>query len=188
LLFIKRESSAGDKAMDMKMIGKHLRPGMEDTDEPDLTLNFPFRITGKCLQCLAHSCKQVVQHDFWVTQYNRIQFMRNGEDHMKIITRQKIGLPVIEPFFLNHSLAFRAMSVSAGIVGYSFKTALITLFDMASELGGPANLNFVHHFKFFVWQHILLPVFFAVETKNISHFVSVFHFIPPRHTWHPEGF
>jgi hypothetical protein len=161
---------------------------MKDTDEPDLTLDFPLGITGKCLQCLAHSRKQVVQHDFWVTQYNGIQFMRNGENHMKIITGQQVGLPVIEPFFLNHSLALWAVPVSAGIVGYSFKIALITLLNMPPKVSRTANFNFMHYFELFVWQIILFSICFAVNTKNVSNFVSVSHLIPPRHTWHPEGF
>jgi hypothetical protein len=182
LLFIKRESTAGDKAVDMKMIGKLLRPGMKDTDEPDLTLDFPLRITGKCLQCLAHSRKQVVQHAFWVTQYNGIQFMRNGENHMKIIAGQQIGLSIIELFLFYHGLAFRTVSVSAGVIGDSFITAFVALFDMPSELSGSANLDFVHHFELFVWQIILFSICFAVKTKNVSNFVSVSHLIPPRHT------
>ncbi len=43
--------------------------------------------------------------------------MRNGEDHMKIIAGQQIGLPVIEPFFFHHGLAFRAVSVPAAMMG-----------------------------------------------------------------------
>jgi hypothetical protein len=78
--------------------------------------------------------------------------------------------------------------VSAGIVGYSFKIALITLLNMPPEVSRPANLNFMHYFEPFVWQIILFSICFAVKTKNVSNFVSVFHFIPPRHTGCPEGF
>ena len=104
MLFIKRERTTGDKAVNMKMISQFLRPGMKDTDKSKLTIHLPLWITGKGMQRLTHSNKKVIKHDLWVKQNDRFQLMGNGKDHMKIVTRQQICLPVIEPFFFDHGL------------------------------------------------------------------------------------
>ena len=87
---------------------------MKNTDKAKLTINLPLWVTGKGVQRPAHSGKKVVEHDLWIEQNNRVQLMGDGKDHMKIIARQQVSLPVIEPlfFYQGYSLAILFSSPS----------------------------------------------------------------------------
>jgi len=71
--------------------------------------------------------------------------MRQCKDQMEVDARQQLGLAVIEPLFFDQALAFGAVSVTARVVGISFKSTAITLFDMAAQFGCPAHGDMVHH-------------------------------------------
>ena len=87
--------------------------------------------------------KSSIKHN-WVDQYNGIKFMGYGKDHMKIIEGQQICPSIIEPSFFNHCLTFGTVPVPAGVIGNSFKTAMVTLLNMAAKLSSTTNLNLVH--------------------------------------------
>ncbi len=55
------------------------------------------------------------------------------------------GVQVV--FFLCHGLAFRAVTVSARIVGLLDMAAIITGFNVASQSSSTAGNNIVHHTK-----------------------------------------
>ena len=63
---------------------------------------------------------------------------------MEIGTWQELCFPIIEPFLLDHCLAFGTVSVPAGVVGVSGMAAEITRFDMAAQCGGAAYLDAPH--------------------------------------------
>ena len=75
---------------------------MKNPDKSKLLTDRPVRVIGKYLQCLTHSGKKIVPHDFWIDPYDRILFMGYGEDHRIIIAWQYIRLSIIEPFFFHH--------------------------------------------------------------------------------------
>lgn len=65
----------------------------------------------------------------------RIQFLRNGKYHMKIAYIQKIErLSSVDPTFLGKRLAFRAMPVTAGIIGWLFISTVRTFVHMSGSI------------------------------------------------------
>jgi hypothetical protein len=62
-----------------------------------------------------------------------IEFIRYCKDHMKIWHRQKILLAVFNPGFTVSILAFRTMTVTAGVVTDAGMSALITFVNMSTQ-------------------------------------------------------
>jgi hypothetical protein len=63
---------------------------------------------------------------------------------MKILNRQKIFTAGIDPFFFGQCLAFGAMPVPAGVIGYLQMAAVVTLVLMAAKDSCPAYLDGTH--------------------------------------------
>jgi hypothetical protein len=93
---------------------------------------------------LIDSGKQDVQGGCFVGQNNGVQLMRQGEYQVEVTAGQQFRFAVIEPFFLCQGLAFRAMAVTAGVVGNLLKCTLVASLNMAPQSGGSAYLDMVH--------------------------------------------
>jgi hypothetical protein len=62
-----------------------------------------------------------------------IEFIRNRKDNMKVWHRQKIVLAVFNPGFTVSILAFRTMTVTAGVVTDAGMSALVTFVNMSAQ-------------------------------------------------------
>ncbi len=81
--------------MEMEMVYKVLRAGVQHGNEPDFATKVPLWVFGKCLQCFINRSKQEFQRDSFVAEYNRVKLMGQGKDQMKIATGEQFGLAVI---------------------------------------------------------------------------------------------
>ena len=107
---------------------------------------------------------------------------------MEIGTGQQLCVPIIEPFLLNHCLAFGTVSVPAGVVGVSGMAAPVTGLDMAAQGRSPAYLDTLHDFVLLSRQYVLIPVLHPISSEDICHLrrsAIVFHLPPP--SAHPSG-
>jgi len=94
------------------MVHEVLSPSVQDADKPDLSTQVLW-IPGKFKKSLRNATKQNVIKDLLVPQGKRIEFRRNGKNHMEVWYRKEVFFPLFKPFFFLEELAFRAMSVSA---------------------------------------------------------------------------
>ena len=76
--------------------------------------------------------------------------MWQGKYQVEVTAGKQLGFTVIEPLFLCQRLAFRAMSIPAGVICDLLKPALVTLLDMAAEFSRAAYFNMVHGFELFI--------------------------------------
>jgi hypothetical protein len=92
--------------------------------------------------------EQKSQDNFLVGENQPIQFMRQGKNQMKVSHRQKLGSLFFQPPGFSHTLAFRAVAVTAGIVSWTLKAARIAAIQMPAQFLGPADRDGPDHFVF----------------------------------------
>ena len=83
-VFFKGEHPGGDKAMEMEMVHKRLRPGMEHGNATESAIQMPCGVFGKGGKRVIDRGKEDVQGDPFVAEDDWIQLMGQGEDQVKI--------------------------------------------------------------------------------------------------------
>ena len=73
--------------------------------------------------------------------------MGEGEDDVEIVDGQYLGEMSLQPAGLVEALAFGAMPVAAGVVGWTFESAEVAPFEVAAEGDGPAALDSSEDFQ-----------------------------------------
>jgi hypothetical protein len=63
---------------------------------------------------------------------------------MKVRDREEVFTTGFDPLLFPEELAFRAMSVPTGVIGYHQMTAVVALIDMASQKSSPTSFNGLH--------------------------------------------
>ena len=122
-----------------------LAPGVEHGHEADLGSQM-LGVRGDRAQSLGRRLEQKTIDDRLVLEGDLGDRGGHGEDDVKILRRQQLGLPILEPFGAGQPLAFGTMPVATGIVGLSGEAAVGALFDVAAQGRGAAGLDRAHHF------------------------------------------
>jgi hypothetical protein len=73
-------------------------------------------ITGKFQQRLRGASEQEIVNDLLVSEHQRIEYVREGEDHMEVMDGKHILLSFLKPLLPFKKLALRTMPVPAGII------------------------------------------------------------------------
>lgn len=129
---------------------------------------------AKLRHCLGADLEQQIVHEFPVSEKNRIQLRRHGENRMKITGVQKLCAPVVQPVFLCHRLALVAMPVAAGIVGDLQGTALVAAVNVSTELGGPAGTDRGDDLELLLAWAVLCQIIIDVQIKDLLQIGSMF--------------
>jgi hypothetical protein len=77
--------------MDMRMVHKILPPCVQDADKPD-TCSKIIRVFTQFFESPGRRLKQDIVHCFFVSQDKRVEKIRNREDNMKVLNRQKVSV------------------------------------------------------------------------------------------------
>lgn len=85
----------------MGMEGKIAPPGMENAHESDVRTEMPF-VPCHLEQGVRTAAVEKIVQNLPVGKDERIKLRRDGEDCMEIRGIDHIGLPRINPFFLDH--------------------------------------------------------------------------------------
>lgn len=93
---IRGNAAARNHAMQMRMEGKRLAPGVKHCEESDLCAQM-LGISRDGTQRLAGSPEQNVVDDLLVLQGNGGDGLRYSEDNVKILGVEKLGLTVFQP-------------------------------------------------------------------------------------------
>jgi len=119
--------------VDVKMIHKVLSPCVQDTEKTYLDPQM-FGVSGEFDKSFTNGAKQDVVKDSLIPQGKRIEFRRDGKDHMEVLDWKEGFFPLLEPFFFLEKLTFWAMPVSTRVVRYPDAATGITLIHMTSQL------------------------------------------------------
>src|SRR6516164_391850 len=95
-----------------------LSPSMENTQEADVASEV-LGVGGNFEQCLLACLEEEPEEDPLVLPHQRYQRVRHAEDQMVVVHGQQLSLPSPQPFVTGTGLAFRAVTIAAGIVGDS---------------------------------------------------------------------
>ena len=140
------ETSGRDDAMGVGMEAQVARPGVQHTGHPKLRMQ---PALTKVEQGSRGRFEQQIVHFGGIHPGQRTQFLRQREDHMKILRGDDSLAALLDPSGLGQSLAFGTMAIAAGIVSGPFVSARSADVQMPAQLGGPALLDGSDDFALF---------------------------------------
>jgi hypothetical protein len=115
----------------MRMQHQVLSPGMQDSEEPNLSAKM-FGISGDFEQCLRTRREQKIVKQGWVDTNQRIQPMRQRKHDMKVADVQELLFSCNEPVLACLGLTLWAVSIPAGIIRDGLVPAPRTCIEMAA--------------------------------------------------------
>ena len=156
--------------MQVGMNGQRLAPGVQNGREADLGAEM-LGVAGNSFERLGHCLEQKAVDDLLVLVGDDSNLLRQGEDHMKALDRQQIGLARFQPSTRGRALAGRAMPVTTAGIGYLFMPARLALQDMTSQRRRTARLDGGHHAALAAIEMagIGLAIRFTVAAEDIRH-------------------
>jgi hypothetical protein len=144
-----------------------LSPGVQHGSETDFRSQMPGS-GGNLLQGPGGGSEQDIKEDGLVTESQRIQFVRQGEDDMEVGNRQERGQSFFEPIVAGDALALGTMAIAAGMVRDALVTAGVALVQMSAEGGGAALDDVAHHLSLRGRRRIPAAILLAVRTENVG--------------------
>src|ERR1700678_3688669 len=110
-----REPTAGHHAVDVRMRGECLSPGVQDGQEASLGAKM-LRIGGDLEQCGSTGLKEQGKQLPLVLPHQRHKLVWNAEDEMKVAGGQQFLLPLPKPLVARSGLTLGAVPVTAGVI------------------------------------------------------------------------
>ncbi len=127
-------------------------------------------IGGDGQQSLRAGLEQQIVENPLVLQCQRVELLRSGENQMKVLDGQQVGLALLHPLGPFGLLAFRAMAIPARVVADALLVALRAALDMSAENGSAADLDSLHDPKLQQGQTMPQPELLAKPAEDVGHF------------------
>ena len=131
------ETSGRDHAVDVRMQQKILAPGVENADNADLRAEV-LGIGGDLQRGRGTRSKQQIVIAPGIVLRQHVEFVRHGEDDMKVAGRQELSLLRGKPAFARLRLALGAVPVAARVIRDGLMTASGASIEMTTERRGAA--------------------------------------------------
>src|SRR5450755_4771036 len=112
---IRRETSGGDDAVEVRMSQQILSPGMQDRKEANLCPQVAW-IPCDFLQGLRTGAEQEVIEDLLVLQRQWGELVRQSKDNVDIGDGQQFLLPSHDPLIASGALTLWAMAIATAII------------------------------------------------------------------------
>src|ERR1700674_2911512 len=106
----------------MRMVKQVLAPTMEHGEEANLSTQV-FGIGCDGAQGLGGGAEQNAVDRFFVLVGDRGNLFRQRKNHVKVLGVEDFGATLFQPFRAGERLAFRTVSVRAGVVSVALMTA-----------------------------------------------------------------
>jgi hypothetical protein len=165
---VEADAATGYDPVNMGMKQQILSPVVQDREKTDVRTEMA-RIGGNGLKrCGAGGEQDFIQQPL-VSQNEVVELFRDGENHMVIIDRQQFSLPAFHPLRPGQVLAFRTMTVTAGVAGVSFFGAVAAFLPMAPERGGTTRFDGLHQSELMKRQVMLFAIPGAVGAEDVGH-------------------
>jgi hypothetical protein len=152
-----------------------LSPGMKNGKEADAGAQM-FGVAGNGEKRFGGGVEQDVVCRLLVLEGDLGDLLGDGKNHVEVFDRQQFGLSAFQPLGALRALTFRAMAVAARVVSVAFFSAVVALFEVATEGCGAADLDGSHNTELLQGKPMTFPVNGSVLSKNVGHFES-----GPRH-------
>ena len=139
-LMIEGQSARGHDAVHVRMVLHSLSPAMEHAKETDLGTQM-FGITSGFDEGFGTEAQQHRVDQFLVLECELRQQARHGEDDVSVGHRKKFFPSPLDPAPAGVGLTFRAVPITARVIGGAGISATSTLVEMPAESGGPAAFD-----------------------------------------------
>lgn len=129
---ILRQAATGDQAMDMGMKNQLPGPGVQYSQDANVTADIT-HIGTQGLQRFGGGLEQGGVKRLLLPADNPPQFFRQGENNMVIGNRQQLCLTFVQPTLPVSGVAGRTTAIAAGMVGIVLMPAVITLRQVSTK-------------------------------------------------------
>src|SRR3981081_4401823 len=157
--------------MEMRMKQQVLSPTMEYGEEADLSSQM-FGIGSDGGQGLGRGTKQNAVDDLFILVSDGSDLFGDGEDDMKIVSRENFGRSFLDPLSTRERLALGAGAVAAAAVTRPLITTAVAAFEMTAESCGATHLDRGHDASLGRRERpiMLLTIGFAVAAEDVRPF------------------
>src|ERR1700686_701496 len=155
----------------MRMKHEVLSPAVQHGEETDLRAEV-FGIRGDGSQSLGRGTEENPVERLLVLESDGGDFLRHGEDDMKVGHLEKFGFAILDPPGAGGGLTPWAVPSAARVEGVSLMTALVAALHMAAESGCPAHFDRGHDAPLPGGHRraMLFAVGFAIAAEHVRHF------------------
>ena len=164
---VEAERAAGNQTVKMIVTAESLIPGVKDGEKSDLAMQVRAAEIG---QGFRDGLEEDGNHDLWVHQENRIQFVRDREDHVEVTRWKKFLFVPLKPAVRCGGAALGTGSVPAGVEAGMLGAAGVTPLHVPAQHFGAAGLDGAHYFQVGSGQFAGLPVVFSMKTEHAGEF------------------
>jgi hypothetical protein len=116
---------------------------MEHREESDLRAQM-LGVSRDSPQRLGGSAEQNIVDGLLVLQGDGGDGLRYGEDHVKILSVEKLGSAVFQPFGPSQRLTLRAVAITTTIIANPLVVTAITVFDMTTKRRSSTQFDRAH--------------------------------------------
>ena len=153
----------------MRMEEQVLAPGMQDADESNPRTE-PLRVGGDFAHRGGTAAEEQVVQEAGIALAERVQLMRQRENHVEVADRQQFQLTGREPALPGLRLALHAMTVAAGVIRDDLMTTLGTGIDVPTQLRRAAAGDGTQHRQLLNGQpRTLFQEVIALRAEYIGH-------------------
>jgi hypothetical protein len=131
-----------------------------------------FRVGGNGEQRFGGGAKEDGINRLFVLEGDLGDLFGDGEDDVKVLDRQQVGLPVSEPLHPLGVQTLGAVPVAAGVIGVASCRTVVAFFEVATEGRGTADLDGAQDTQLLYGERMSLSVGAAVLSKDVGHFKS----------------
>jgi hypothetical protein len=162
------ESTCGDDDMKVDVGVELLIPCVKDRGEPRQHLQ-PGPTLSQLEQGLGGGLKEQVEQDALVSYDERVELVRQGQDHVEVTGGQKALASLGDPTEFLKGLTLGTMPISAGVEGQApVAASAFTGFHVASEGGRSAVEDVAYDFSLLVADRMGLHVGSGMDTQDIA--------------------
>jgi hypothetical protein len=156
--------------MDMRMSEQVLAPGVENAEDADFRAQVP-GVRRDFQQGGGSSGEQEMVKDTGVVLRQEVEFVGNGEDHVKVRSGQQFLFPCGKPTLARLGLALGAVPIATRVVRDGLKSALGTGIEVTSERGGAAVQQGAEGFELLEIEARSIPVkeTLALGAEDVGH-------------------
>jgi hypothetical protein len=139
---------------------------MQNRDMPDRGTQV-FRGIRKFAQGFRNGFEEKPVQDFLIPKDERVQFIGDGKDNVKIGDGKQVFPPGLDPLLFFEKLALGTVPVSAGVVRDDFRPAVLALVHMTTLIRSAAGLDRPHDAKTIYGHGMGVPVTRTVPAEDI---------------------
>ncbi len=137
------EATRREHAVQVDVKGEVLAPGVKDRDHARLGTEV-LRVASEGEQGLGRGPEQEIVDQVWMAKRDGIQQVRQGEDDVEVVDREKLLEASLEPSLLGQGLALGTVAVAAGAPDCAFLTTIRTDLPEPPEGRSPTSSSFPH--------------------------------------------